>query len=140
MKRFWLAAGMWALPALAGTITVHVGPPAVGNGGPNPISIPPVRGVEYELQYCTDSGTEWNLAATPGVLVGGRSVFANKYYASLGGGFVLDANGSGPGVYSSIGANLEWFNIEFKQAVGFDYETNQLISPYAIRIGVTLKI
>lgn len=140
MKRLWLAAGFWALPALAGTFTVHVGPPAIGNGGPNPISIPPVRVVEYELQYCTDAGTEWNLAQTPGILVGSRTVFASSYYVSLGGGMVISANGTGPGVYSSIGANFDWFNLEFKQAVGFDYDANQLISPYAIRIGATMKL
>ena len=125
--------------AFAKQLTVHVGPPSVGNGGSNPISIPPLNIIEYEVEYITNALVEWNFALTPGFLVGSRSVFAKDYYASFGGGYVIDANGSGPGIYSSLGADLSWFNIEFKQALGFDFSENYLLSPYAIRIGVNFK-
>lgn len=133
-------AALSVTPAVAGQLTVHVGPPSVGNGGSNPISIPPVNLYEYEVEYIGNSGNEWNFSVTPGILYGSRSVFAKDYYASFGGGYVINVNGSGPGIYASIGANLKWFNMEFKQALGFDFDANRMLSPYAIRVGVTFNL
>jgi hypothetical protein len=139
-RRYLLAASLLAAPALASQWTIHVGPPSVGNGGSNPVSLPPVNPIEYEVELCTDSGTEWNFAVTPGILAGARTTFAKNFYSSFGGGYVINANGSGPGIYSSLGANIAWFNMEFKQALGFDFDSNSLLSPYAIRVGVTFKL
>lgn len=126
--------------ASAGELTVHVGPPATGNGGTNPVSVPPVNFVEYEVQWVTASGFESNIAVTPGLLFGGRSKLGNNFYVAMGGGFVLDANGGGPGVYSSLGytgPGTTAFNAEFKQALGYDTEAKKVVSPYAIRVGLS---
>lgn len=128
--------------AFAGEITVHIGPPSLGNGGNNPVSIPPVNPLDYEVIYLTKKDVEWNVAASPGLLVGSRSRFGSLY-VSYGGGLVLDANGAGPGIYSSIGYNSNrkfGFNAEFKQALGFDFETESVLAPYALRLGVTFGI
>jgi hypothetical protein len=125
--------------ALAGHMTVHIGPPSVGNGGNNPVSIPPVNPVDYEFIYYTKSDMEFSLAISPGILFGTRSRFSGMYVA-YGGGLVLDANGTGPGIYSSIGYNSDedfGFNAEFKQALGFDFESESVLAPYALRVGLT---
>ncbi len=121
--------------ALAGTLTVHVGPPAVGSGGPNPVSIPPINPVEYEVEWITPSGFESNIAITPGLLFGVRTQ-TGGVYVGFGGGLVLSSNGGGPGIYSSLGWNHGLFNAEIKQAIGWDYSHNQMVSPYAIRVGM----
>lgn len=129
--------------AQGGTVTVHVGPPAIGSGGPNPISIPPLRITEYEVTYVTASKFESNISVTPGLLFGYRAGESRGVYYGLGGGLVIGGNGVGPGVYSSIGLNLGdtyKFNIEYKQALGLVIGGGRLISPYAVRIGMTFDI
>lgn len=137
-----LVAG--AAPALATEITAHVGPPSVGAGGANPVSVPPTNPLEWEFEYVTDKDYEFNLAATPGLLFGARSENSNGVYVSFGGGLVISSNGAGPGVYSSFGYNSGGktykFNAEVKQAVGFNFSTNALISPYALRLGMTFAL
>jgi hypothetical protein len=133
-----------ATTARAGDLTVHVGPPSVGTGGTNPVSIPPINPLEYEVEYITDNDLEMNFAITPGILFGKRSELGNgRFYASFGGGLVLSANGSGPGIYSDFGVNLGesiQFNAEFKQALGVDVSTQSIISPYAVRLGVNFPL
>ena len=139
-----LVAALAAPVAAASDLTIHVGPPSVGTGGTNPVSIPPVNPLEYEVEYITNNDLEMNFAITPGILFGKRSEFGNgRFYASFGGGLVLSANGSGPGVYSDFGVNLGesyQFNAEFKQALGFDYSSQSIISPYAVRIGINFQL
>jgi hypothetical protein len=130
-------------PALASSITVHIGPPAVGSGGGNPVSVPPVNPIEYEFQYVSDGKYETNVAVTPGLLFGKRSESTGGVYVGFGGGLVLSSNGTGPGVYSSLGVNLgkTWqFNAELKQALGYDFSRGNLVHPYAIRIGLTYQL
>lgn len=127
--------------ALAGSLTVHVGPASVGNGGSNPLAIPPVDPLQYEFIWLTDKDFESNISVSPGFLFGNRTRMGTLY-VGLGGGLVIDANGVGPGVYSSIGYNGTGkiaFNAEFKQALGYDYEADTIIAPYAIRLGASYK-
>jgi hypothetical protein len=129
--------------ALGGALTVHVGPPAIGSGGPNPISIPPLRFQEYEVTYVTASKFESNISVTPGLLFGTRYGEGRGVYYGLGGGLVINGNGVGPGVYSSVGLNLGEtykFNIEYKQALGVVIGGGRLISPYAVRLGMTFDL
>lgn len=127
--------------AFAGELTVHIGPPSLGNGGSNPVSIPPVNPIEYEFIWLTDNDFESNIAVSPGLLFGNRSELGNLYF-SLGGGLVINANGSGPGVYSSFGYSGDGtlaFNAEFKQALGFDFSSETILAPYAIRLGAVYR-
>lgn len=123
----------------AKTLTIHVGPPSVGAGGSNPISIPPVQPVEYEVVYLTDKDREWSVGLVPGLLYGAR-FYQNPFYVGLGGGLVISVNGGGPGIYSSFGVNLGQsiqFNFEFKKALGLNLGSTSLVSPYALRMGVS---
>lgn len=121
-------------------VTVHVGPPSIGNGGSNPISVPPVDLQEYEVTLVTKSGFESNIAITPGLLFGIRDTFNSDFYVSFGGGLVIDANGTGPGAYSAFGIDRGQklrFNFEYKQALGFDFGSSTMLCPYAVRIGAS---
>lgn len=146
LARAVLGAGLAlaaASRAEATDLTFHVGPPSVGQGGSNPISIPPVDFREWEFTYVTDKDNEWNLGATPGLLFGSRSTTGNGVYVSFGGGLVISANGVGPGVYSAFGYNSSGtyqFNAELKQAIGYDFGENTVVSPYALRIGLTIAL
>lgn len=131
-----------ASPANAGEIIVHVGPPSVGQGGTNPLSVPPINPIEYEFQWISPRGFEANVGITPGVLFGARTPFSSGLYVGVGGGLVISANGVGPGAYSSFGWNLGkkiFFNTEFKQAIGLALNNNKLISPYALRVGMGIR-
>jgi hypothetical protein len=133
-----------ARAAYGGDMTVHVGPPSLGSGGSNPVSFPPVNPLEYEIIYITDARTEFCLAAVPGLLFGKRSDSSSSgAYISFGGGLVIDSNGAGPGVYSSFGWESKGsirFNAEYKQAVGFDFGGDTIISPFAIRVGAAFDL
>ena len=134
---------LFALAAAASTVIFHVGPPSLGTGGANPISLPPVNIYEYELEYVTQSDWEADLAIIPGVFVGKRSrTQGGGSYVSFGGGYAIDANGSGPGVYSALGYDygktIAW-NFEFKQAIGYDFSKSTVVSPYALRIGAAFN-
>lgn len=129
--------------AAAGTLTIHAGPPSIGSGGTNPLSIPPFNPLEYEVTYVSKSNFESNISLTPGLLFGYRAGEAKGPYFGLGGGLVISVNGSGPGVYSSVGLNLGEtykFNIEFKQALGLSLSSSEIVSPYAVRAGITFEL
>ncbi len=124
------------------SLTVHVGPPSVGAGGSNPLSLPPLNPVEYEVVYLTDAGREWSIGLVPGILYGGRFQ-QGIFYVGVGGGLVISANGGGPGIYSSFGLDAGdriKFNIEIKQALGIDLGSTGIVSPYALRIGATFPL
>ncbi|MFK7827085.1 MAG: hypothetical protein AB8G05_23280 [Oligoflexales bacterium] len=122
-------------------VTVHLGPASVGGGGPNPISIPPINILDYELVWITKNRSEISLSLFPGLFYGYRATMKNGGYISMGGGLVLNIHGFGPGFYSAFGYNscgYLCFNVEYKQALGFI--TGMTISPYALRIGLTFDI
>ncbi len=119
---------------------IRQGPPAVGQGGPNPISIPPSL-IDSQIYFATEKGFETQLSVT-GLLFGHRTSMKWGGYISLGGGFVLDANGGGLGIYSGFGYDF-WCGwggfcstVEYLQAVGMSGGT--ILSPYAVRLGVTV--
>ncbi len=126
---------------LASQLVVHLGPPAAGNGGPNPLTIPPLNPLDYEVVYITDADREWSISISPGIFYGFRSGGDEGTYASAGGGLVINANGVGPGVYTAFGYNAfcgtACFNIEYKQALGIS--DGHIISPYAIRMGLSFS-
>ncbi|MBP6217819.1 MAG: hypothetical protein KA436_04455 [Oligoflexales bacterium] len=120
---------------------IHAGPASMGIGGSNPLSIPPTDPLDYEFVWLTDSEKEWSFGLSPGVFYGQRYTFADHFtYVSLGGGIVNEFNGLGPGIYTAFGYDYcDWFcfNIEYKQALGFT--TKNILSPYALRVGVTIE-
>ncbi len=121
--------------------TLHIGPAATGTGGPNPISIPPTQILDYELVWISAQKRELSVSVIPGVFYGQRFGIISGAYVSLGGGIVIDSNGVGPGVYSAFGFDVcgtrFCFNMEYKNTLGITQHA--LISPYAIRIGLTWK-
>lgn len=134
----WFAGSGWAFADL----TVHVGPPALGTGGPNPVDFPPVNPVGYEVVIITHEKTEWTIGIVPGVFWGHRFSLNRRSYFSMGAGGVIDGNGVGPGVYAAVGTDLcgfVCFNMEYKQAVGIAVGSYYVISPYALRVGLTFE-
>jgi hypothetical protein len=114
----------------------------MGNGGPNPISIPPTALAQYEFGYVTDLRSEWSVGIVPGLFYGIRTKDTKGPYFGFGGGLVIGANGTGPGVYTAFGANLfcgsVCFVVDYRQALAITGDN--LISPYALRIGVSLTL
>ena len=129
--------------AAGSALTVRVGPPSIGTGGTNPISIPPLSPIEYEVTYLMESRIEQNYGITPGFLVGWRSPSVKGLYSAAGGGLVISYSGVGPGIYTSFGFETTGnyrFNIEYKQALGYAIGSQSMISPYAVRLGVTFEL
>ena len=135
---FAVAFALSAQEASAWGLMLRMGPAALGNGGSNPLGLPPSV-QDLELSLITNKNWEFNVGL-PGLLVGLRSVSKWGGYVSLGGGAVIDANGAGPGMYTAFGYDFGWrvlkFNFEYKQAIGITQSA--LISPYAVRFGVGL--
>lgn len=136
-----LFALFFATAAEAGTLTIHVGPPALGRGGSNPVSIPPVNPIEYEILYATDGGWETVIGLIPGLFFNRRArTSGGGSYVSFGGGLVIDGNGQGPGVDAAIGYDYGKpiaLNLEYRQAVGYDFASSTVLSPYTLRIGAS---
>lgn len=120
--------------ALAEGYAVRIGPPATGQGGPNPITFSPI---ELQLQYVTDGWTEYQLSLT-GLTAGKRHRFSNGLYVSAGGGLIISGNGGGIGAYTAFGADLYCgrmcWSTEYIQAISL---FQPITSPSAIRTGVS---
>lgn len=127
-----------ATPVQAWELGLRLGPAAVGNGGANPISIPPANPIDYEFYYVSKAGWEIDASISPGIFFGWRSAFQSGLYAAAGPGLVINANGSGPGVFASLGylftCNFFCVGFEYKQALGL--ASGGMISPYAVRFGM----
>jgi hypothetical protein len=122
-------------PAYASQLIARFGPASAGNGGPNPLGIPPGP-TDIEIAYVTDGKTEINLAIMPGIFVGKRYE-KSGVYASGGPGAVITGNGVGIGGYAAIGYLSEGeikFNADFKQALGVS--GSGTLTSYALRMGV----
>lgn len=117
-------------------VGLRLGPAAVGNGGSNPVSIPPSNPIDYEFYLVGDSQWVLDLSVSPGLFYGWRTKLGKDLYASMGPGLAINANGAGPGVFGAIGYMFTCesfcFGIEVKQALGIT--SGGLISPYAMRL------
>ena len=129
--------------AYASSLTFHAGPAAAGNGGPNPLDIPPVNPTTWEAVWVRDNHTEWTFGLIPGIFFGYRNALSGGTYVSMGYGGVISTNGIGPGIYAAFGADLcgiLCFNFEYKKALGVTMGRGDIISPYGLRVGVTLDL
>ncbi len=122
---------------LAGELTLRLGPGSLGNGGTNPLGIPPSL-VDADVTWLTSSNWETSVSIIPGIFVGKRSESAAGFYLGAGGGIVISANGGGLGPYAALGysrGETFKFNAELKQAIGVT--SHGLVTPYAMRVGVS---
>ena len=133
-----LVMAFWSMPAASASLGLHFGPPSLGSGGPNPLSIPPGL-ADIGFSYQTNNQTDLQLSLV-GIGFGKRIVYQSGGYLSLGGAIPFSINGIGLGVYSIFGWQLFELgsgiagNIEYLQMTGLSYLG--LVSPYSIRIGV----
>ena len=140
ISRLFFLLGVINTPyeAQGSAVSLVLGPPSVGKGGPNPISLPP-SGIDFGLTYVTDSNIETNLSIT-GFFFGKRYPSSWGGYVSLGAGLVISANGSGFGMYSNFGVDfscgLFCFNAVYQSGLGIA-PGSRIVSPYAIRVGVS---
>jgi hypothetical protein len=117
-----------------------IGPPSVGQGGSNPLSIPPFSPVDWQVTYINEDDREWSFSIVPGILYGQRWTHENLYM-SLGGGLIVSTGGLGVGGYHALGMETEpfWKNFrcvfEYRQAAGIAADGPQF--PYTVRIGVS---
>ena len=145
MRSLLLLALLWSGAASAQRLTVHVGPPALGSGGSNPVSVPPVNPIDYEFVWLTKTDHEWSASILPGLFYGkrlwvGTNAGSRKGpYVSYGAGLLLNYQGVGPGVYSAFGldqcGSSYCFNVEVKQALGLT--GGRFTSAYALRVGMS---
>jgi hypothetical protein len=124
----------------AGTLTLRLGPPSVGQGGANPLGIPP-GSTDMEFAWITESQWETSFSVSPGFLIGKRHKWEGLY-VGIGGGLIISSNGVGLGPYSSFGwessGSFLRYGIEYKQALGF--ASSGLVSPYALRAGLGIVL
>ncbi|MDD9950681.1 MAG: hypothetical protein OXT67_03855 [Zetaproteobacteria bacterium] len=133
---------LWVEIACGGDLMLKLGPPGVGNGGPNPLSIPPASLLDYEVSYLSSSDVEYSLSVVPGILVGVRHSNDSGVFAGVGGGLVISGLGSGLGGYYSVGYRSSTrpyaFEIDLKQAFGLG--SGQLLTVYALRMGLAWSL
>lgn len=141
-KFFWIFVFSFSSQMFAGDWILKLGPPGVGNGGPNPLSIPPVNILDYEVSYLSSGGSEISLSVVPGLLYGVRKIHASGLFAGVGGGYIISVLGSGPGGYYSLGYRSKpkpfGFEVDIKQAYGFGQ--GSLFAVYALRLGAVWSI
>ena len=135
-----VSAVFWPDPAQA-ELSLLIGPPSVGTGGPNPVGIPPSI-IDYQVGWTSGKDTEWTLSIFPGFFYGKRFKGDFGTFGSLGGGLVTKAGaggGLGPGIYTAVGwRTCGWvcFVAEYRKA--FALVRSGFAQPYAVRIGVAI--
>jgi hypothetical protein len=124
----------------ASSIALRFGPPSLGGGGTNPLSIPP-QAMDMELVYVTSTNKEISFGLVPGILFGARMADRSGLYFSGGGGIIFNPDLATLGVYTAVGyspACKAWcFEMEYKQSAG-PYRGN-LVTPYAVRAGAAYR-
>jgi hypothetical protein len=129
--------------AQAGTVSALLGPPSLGQGGSNPVSIPPGNVIDWQASYRTDSNSEWMVSVVPGIYYGQRFT-KERLTLGLGGGLLIGVNGVGLGLYQSLGFATQPFwkkyrlEAEYRQIIG--YTEAGVEFPYTLRIGVSYEI
>lgn len=143
MKRYLLVLGLCSHPVQAKTLHVLIGPPSLGQGGSNPVSVPPINPVDWQFTWVTDSNTEWLVSLVPGLLWGQR-FYAGGFYAALGGGLLVTSSGPGVGVDHAYGYESSPFlksfryQVEYRQVIGVGNYGWQF--PYTFRMGVSYAL
>ena len=127
------ATSAWAASS---SISLLLGPGMLGNGGSNPIGLPP-GATDLEVTYVTSADHEINVSLVPGLL-GGHRFRDQNIFVSLGGGLLFSATGLGLGVYSAFGlisgsGNGLHFTAEYTQTFGIT--ANGWTAPGALRLG-----
>ena len=128
--------------AYGARISAVIGPPTLGQGGSNPLSIPPGNPVDWQVSYINDAGREWMLSIIPGIFYGQRFQI-DQVTIGLGGGILVSSNGLGVGVYQSVGWETLPFwkvyraEVEYRQVIGLAAEGTEF--PYTLRIGVSYE-
>ncbi len=125
--------------AEAGSFTASIGPEQLGTGGAFPQAMPPTDPFQWGFTWVTERGIEGTLSLCPGLVLGYR-YRVEGLYLSVGGGLIVDGNGSGIGPYSSFGyesggGTAGWhFTASYTQGLG--YSKNRYLAPSAMRFGV----
>lgn len=146
MKRKYLALAacltwVFCIPsesAFAGRLSALLGPPSLGQGGSNPISVPPANPLDWQLSWLTDKDQEFMLSVIPGFFYSQRWR-KDQFAIGFGGGLLISANGPGVGLSQS----LHWESTPFWTNWRLEAEYRQVIGvteigaefPYAIRFG-----
>ncbi len=124
--------------AFSGAISMSIGPEQIGSGGAAPLAVPPSDPFQWAFSWATDAGWETTVSLNPGLVFGYR-MRAGGLFLSLGGGLIVDGNGSGIGPYSTFGyesggGTPGWhFLANYTQALG--YSSGHYIAPSAMRFG-----
>jgi hypothetical protein len=127
----------------AGRLSALIGPPSLGQGGSNPVSIPPINPVDWQLHYVTDQDTEFLASVIPGLFYGKRWR-KNQFSLGFAGGLLISTNGAGVGFSQSLSWETQpfwtnWrFEAEYRQVIG--YTEVGVEFPYAIRLGFNYEI
>jgi hypothetical protein len=143
MKRTLLVLALIPKALLADTLHVLIGPPSIGQGGSNPVSIPPASPVDWQFTYVTDSQREWLVSLVPGLIYGQR-FYAGGFYAALGGGLLVTSSGLGLGVDHAYGYESSLFlkqfryQVECRQVIGIGNYGWQF--PYTFRMGISYAL
>lgn len=129
-----------ASPAAASSLEFLIGPPSLGQGGSNPVSIPPVNPFDWQINYVNEQQREMVFSLLPGALYGQR-FYLDQVYAGLGGGVLLTSGGLGLGLYHAVGFQsgeiMKRFRMhaEYRQIVGIANYGAQF--PYTLRLGLS---
>ncbi|RYZ67039.1 MAG: hypothetical protein EOP09_11700, partial [Proteobacteria bacterium] len=128
MKRPWLLAilcsAIWTTKAEAGRLSALLGPPSLGQGGSNPVSVPPLNAIDWQIHYVTDHDTEFMASVIPGFFCGKRWR-KDQFSIGFAAGLLISANGPGVGLSQSLSWETEpfWTNwrleAEYRQVIGY---------------------
>ena len=135
--------GLWSRSVQAIEYTFRLGPATVGRGGSNPLSIPPTNVQDWELGWVTKRDFIFRISIFPMLLSGGyKKSYRWGCFNTYGMGVLLNPTfGLGAGAFTSFGYNIGCFSknwcvdIEYHQVIGIT-ETKDIVSPYALRIGL----
>ena len=129
-------------PLRASSIEVVIGPPSLGQGGSNPISVPPVNIIDWQVAYVNDNAREMVFSIVPGFFYGQRW-YLDQFYAALDAGLLVTTSGLGLGVANAFGYHTGKFwkhmraQAEYRQIFGIARYGFQY--PYTVRLGVTYE-
>lgn len=120
------------------SLNLMAGPASVGNGGSNPLGIPPgPADLGVLVTYGDRMDKEVVVSLSPGIFWGKRRYFWDGVYISLGAGLVVGSNALGTaGVMSALGYEKRTgsflFGADYRKALGIGGAG--FVGPYAIRL------